>query len=300
MPTMNLGRSGAASVGIATVSLDGPPDTLAGASDGFGSAETGVGWSLFFLRAAMGRSIHVGCEPDAHFLRRGLEILFIISKGWPGSNVRRRPSGRLFGTPGWFPSPFASFGGRSAAKRSSPDVDRATIVLTLRKGMADFSIQDWGSSRLAANHGSPTIRQTVTALARIKESGGPIGQPALIELSSPAGPNDVSNQNRRDCASFASSEPSETDPAALVAARFRRSGYPPLWDISCEFSEGILTLSGTVPTFFLTQAAQELAAHTPGVRQVNNRLRVANRQAQPRQVEEGQGNDRRGQRSMNR
>ena len=100
--------------------------------------------------------------------------------------------------------------------------------------------------------------------------------------------------------SFASSEPSETDPAALVAARFRRSGYPPLWDISCEFSEGILTLSGTVPTFFLTQAAQELAAHTPGVRQVNNRLRVANRQAQPRQVEEGQGNDRRGQRSMNR
>ncbi len=86
--------------------------------------------------------------------------------------------------------------------------------------------------------------------------------------------------------SCASSEPSETDPAELVAARLRRSGYPPLWDVSCEFSEGTLTLSGTVPSFHLKQVAQELAAHTLGVRQVENGLYVkttARRaQAQPR------------------
>jgi osmotically-inducible protein OsmY len=86
--------------------------------------------------------------------------------------------------------------------------------------------------------------------------------------------------------SCASAESSETDPGSLVAARLRRSGYPFLWGVSCEFRDGILTLSGTVPTFHLKQVAQELAAHTLGIRQVENVLRVetsAHRaQAQPR------------------
>ena len=73
----------------------------------------------------------------------------------------------------------------------------------------------------------------------------------------------------------ASSEPDESDPAALVAARLRGSGYPFLRSVSCAFREGLLTLSGTVPTFHLKQVAQELAAHTPGVRQVTNGLQVA-------------------------
>jgi hypothetical protein len=60
--------------------------------------------------------------------------------------------------------------------------------------------------------------------------------------------------------SFATAELSESDPASLVAARLR-SGYPFLWSVSCEFSEGILTLAGTVPTFHLKQVAPELAAH---------------------------------------
>ena len=64
------------------------------------------------------------------------------------------------------------------------------------------------------------------------------------------------------------------DPASLTAARLRRSGYPFLWGVTCEFSEGLLSLSGTVPTFYLKQVAQELASHTPGVREVNNRLDV--------------------------
>ncbi len=64
------------------------------------------------------------------------------------------------------------------------------------------------------------------------------------------------------------------DPASLVAARLRRSGYAFLWGIRCEFNEGVLSLIGNVPTFHLKQVAQSLAMHTPGVREVNNCLYV--------------------------
>lgn len=78
----------------------------------------------------------------------------------------------------------------------------------------------------------------------------------------------------RNAPSCVTTEPTEVDPASLVAARLRRSGYPFLRSVVCEFSEGILTLAGTVPTFHLKQLAQELAAHTLGVIQVNNDLHV--------------------------
>lgn len=61
----------------------------------------------------------------------------------------------------------------------------------------------------------------------------------------------------------------------IVAARLRRSGYPFLWGVTCTFSAGEVVLSGTVPTFYLKQVAQELARHTPGVFRVDNRLQVA-------------------------
>jgi osmotically-inducible protein OsmY len=70
-------------------------------------------------------------------------------------------------------------------------------------------------------------------------------------------------------------EPTENDPGTLVAARLLRSGFSSLRNVSCEYSEGTLTLLGTVPSFYLRQIAQELAAHTRGVRQVNNDLQVS-------------------------
>lgn len=66
----------------------------------------------------------------------------------------------------------------------------------------------------------------------------------------------------------------DADPASLVAARLRRSGYPFMRSIKCEFRGGVIVLSGTVPTYHLKQLAQELACHTPSVQQVENRLRV--------------------------
>jgi hypothetical protein len=74
------------------------------------------------------------------------------------------------------------------------------------------------------------------------------------------------------------------DPATLVAARLRRSGYPFLRGITCDVREGVACLSGTVPTFHLKQIAQELASHTPGVWQVDNRLHVPRSTYRPRHV----------------
>lgn len=66
----------------------------------------------------------------------------------------------------------------------------------------------------------------------------------------------------------------QDNPAHLVAARLRRSGYPFLRSIKCEFRGGVTVLSGTVPTFYLKQLAQALAAHTPGVGQIENGVQV--------------------------
>lgn len=66
------------------------------------------------------------------------------------------------------------------------------------------------------------------------------------------------------------------DPASLVAARLRRSGYPYLCSIKCDVRDGVVVLSGTLPTYHLKQLAQSLALHTPGVREIENRVHVTN------------------------
>ena len=66
----------------------------------------------------------------------------------------------------------------------------------------------------------------------------------------------------------------EDDPAGLVRARLRRSGYPVLLGIHCEMREGALVLVGTVPTSHLKQIAG-IGRHTRGVWKVENRLLVA-------------------------
>jgi hypothetical protein len=64
------------------------------------------------------------------------------------------------------------------------------------------------------------------------------------------------------------------DLGSVVAARLRRSGHPFLWGVVCTYSEGVVVLSGAVPTFYLKQLAQELASRTPLVTEVRNCLLV--------------------------
>lgn len=45
-------------------------------------------------------------------------------------------------------------------------------------------------------------------------------------------------------------------------------------EISCTYKEGILTLRGTVPSFYLKQVLQTMLMDVPGVRRVDNRVDV--------------------------
>jgi osmotically-inducible protein OsmY len=56
--------------------------------------------------------------------------------------------------------------------------------------------------------------------------------------------------------------------------RFRRSGYFALRDISCDARNGVLHLRGRLPSYYLKQVAQAVAAEVEGVRRVVNRIEV--------------------------
>jgi hypothetical protein len=56
--------------------------------------------------------------------------------------------------------------------------------------------------------------------------------------------------------------------------RLRRSSYLALRDVSCLASDGVVYLHGTLPTYYLKQLAQEIAAGVEGVHCVINRIEV--------------------------
>jgi osmotically-inducible protein OsmY len=58
-------------------------------------------------------------------------------------------------------------------------------------------------------------------------------------------------------------------------SRLHNSGYHELCLVSCDFHEGVLTLRGQVPSFYLKQVAQELIRRLNGAEEVNNRLEVS-------------------------
>ena len=73
--------------------------------------------------------------------------------------------------------------------------------------------------------------------------------------------------------------------AEIAQAALRRSAYCELQNVSCDFSGGILTLQGRVPTYHLKQLAQASVAEVPGVVEIHNRLEVtASRSAQDTNV----------------
>jgi osmotically-inducible protein OsmY len=64
------------------------------------------------------------------------------------------------------------------------------------------------------------------------------------------------------------------NPARLAESRLYDSSYPELRSIRCDYHEGVLTLRGTVSSFYTTQLAQALAARIPGVEEVVNHIEV--------------------------
>jgi osmotically-inducible protein OsmY len=56
--------------------------------------------------------------------------------------------------------------------------------------------------------------------------------------------------------------------------QLRRSSYLALHDISCLASDGVITLRGYLPSYYLKQVAQEIVSGVEGVRHVVNRIEV--------------------------
>ena len=56
--------------------------------------------------------------------------------------------------------------------------------------------------------------------------------------------------------------------------QLRRSGYLALRDIGCTCCEGLVTLSGCLPTYYLKQIAQHMVAEIEGVREIINQIEV--------------------------
>ena len=78
-------------------------------------------------------------------------------------------------------------------------------------------------------------------------------------------------------------EPVKTEPSAPplcheirreTEVRFRRSGYFALRDVSCDARHGVVSLRGCLPTYYLKQVAQAVAAEVEGVRCVVNLIKV--------------------------
>jgi osmotically-inducible protein OsmY len=59
-----------------------------------------------------------------------------------------------------------------------------------------------------------------------------------------------------------------------VLTALRTSGYRLLWNLECEVSDGLVTLMGALPSFYLKQLAQSIAMRVDQVREVRNVIEV--------------------------
>jgi osmotically-inducible protein OsmY len=64
---------------------------------------------------------------------------------------------------------------------------------------------------------------------------------------------------------------------AEAQSRLQKSPYQELWNVACDFQEGVLTLRGCVPSFFLKQVAQSIVFVMERVEKINNHLEVVTR-----------------------
>lgn len=65
------------------------------------------------------------------------------------------------------------------------------------------------------------------------------------------------------------------DVAAIAQQRLRECPYPPLRRVMCRYRQGVLVMTGKVPTFYMKQMAQTLMRGLDGVEKIDNRLVVS-------------------------
>ena len=69
--------------------------------------------------------------------------------------------------------------------------------------------------------------------------------------------------------------PAAARPSAHFDPESATNAYLALKNISCEFRDGVLTLRGSLPSYYLKQVAQEAVVATEGVERVENHIEVA-------------------------
>ncbi|TWU26273.1 hypothetical protein Pla52o_01260 [Novipirellula galeiformis] len=67
---------------------------------------------------------------------------------------------------------------------------------------------------------------------------------------------------------------SARDVTRIATERFRTCPYSAIRQVQCRFHEGVLVLSGQVPSFYMKQVAQELIRNLQPIEQISNRLNV--------------------------
>jgi osmotically-inducible protein OsmY len=64
-------------------------------------------------------------------------------------------------------------------------------------------------------------------------------------------------------------------PADTAQRIYRDSPYHALRHLECSFADGVLTIAGRLPSFFMKQVAQTSIQHVVGVERVENRVEVS-------------------------
>ncbi len=63
-------------------------------------------------------------------------------------------------------------------------------------------------------------------------------------------------------------------PGDLAEGLLRGNSYLALKNVSCDYQDGVLTLRGRVPTYYLKQVATAVVAGVPGIERIINQIDV--------------------------
>lgn len=64
-------------------------------------------------------------------------------------------------------------------------------------------------------------------------------------------------------------------PAEIASRILRGSSYHALANVTCTYDNGVLTIGGRLPSFYLKQVAQNAVQQIEGVIQLDNRIEVS-------------------------
>jgi CheY-like chemotaxis protein len=73
----------------------------------------------------------------------------------------------------------------------------------------------------------------------------------------------------------------DLDAAAVAENRLRRHHYMALRHVSCAYRDGVLTLHGCLPTYYLKQIAQAVVAGIEGVERIQNEIVIVGHSPAP-------------------